>query len=250
MNQATQPVNILVAFAAGILSFLSPCVLPLIPSYISYITGITFGELTQQALPKRVRFLTAVHSLLFIAGFTVVFILLGASFTFLGSFLSKNQDAIKKIGGAIVILFGLHIAGIINLRFLQRERKLEIKTKSIDFLGSFLVGATFSLGWTPCVGPILSSILILSSTSNQISKGVTLLLSYSLGLGLPFFLSGVLINNFLAYFHKIKRYLKAISVVSGLFIVMIGSMILTDYFGALTSYLATWLSPLNRFFSK
>lgn len=250
MNQGQEPVTILVAFAAGLLSFLSPCVLPLIPSYISYITGITFGELTQQVLPKRVRFLTAVHSLLFIAGFTVVFVLLGASFTFLGGTLSQHQNIIKKIGGVIVILFGLHIAGIINLSFLERQKKFEVKSKPLGYLGSFLVGATFSLGWTPCVGPILSSILILSSTSEEIRKGIILLLSYSAGLGLPFFISSVLINNFLAYFQKIKKYLKVITVISGLFIVAIGVMILTDYFGRLTSYLATWFSPLDKLFNR
>src|SRR3989338_8566691 len=133
MNQGSEPVTILVAFTAGVLSFLSPCVLPLIPSYISYITGITFRELSQQALPKRIRFLTAVHSLLFIAGFTVVFVLLGASFTFLGGFLSQHQNIIKKIGGVIVILFGLNIAGILKLGFLQKEKKFEIKAKPLGF---------------------------------------------------------------------------------------------------------------------
>lgn len=227
MNQGSEPVTILVAFVAGMLSFLSPCVLPLMPSYISYITGITFGELTQQVLPKRVRFLTVIHSLLFIAGFTAVFVLLGASFTFLGSLLSRYQDMIKKAGGIIVILLGLHIAGVINLSFLQREKKFEINARPLGFLGSFLVGATFSLGWTPCVGPILSSILILSSTADEIGKGIALLLSYSLGLGLPFFLSSLLINNFLAYFNKVKGYLRIISIISGLFIIIIGVMILT-----------------------
>ncbi len=250
MNQGQEPVTILVAFTAGVLSFLSPCVLPLIPSYISYITGITFGELSQQVLPKRIRFLTAVHSLLFIAGFTVVFVLLGASFTFLGGFLSQHQNIIKKIGGVIVILFGLHIAGIINLRFLERQKKVEIKSKPLGYLGSFLVGATFSLGWTPCVGPILSSILILSVTSKEIGKGIALLLSYSFGLGLPFFLSSILINNFLAYFSRIKRYLRIISIISGWMIVLVGVMIFTDYFGTLTSYLATWLSPLDKLFNR
>ncbi len=250
MNQGQEPVTVLVAFFAGVLSFLSPCVFPLIPSYISYITGITFGELTQQVLPKRVRFLTVSHSLLFIAGFTVVFVLLGASFTFLGKFLTQYQNIIKKIGGIIVILFGLHIAGLINLSFLERQKKLELKAKPLGFLGSFLVGATFSLGWTPCVGPILSSILILGSTADEIGKGVMLLLSYSLGLGLPFFISSALINNFLVYFQRIKKYLKIISVISGLFIVVIGTMIFTDYFGVLTSYLATWFSPLDKLFNR
>lgn len=211
-------------------SFFSPCVLPLIPSYISYITGITFGELTQQALPKRVKFLTIAHSLLFIAGFTAIFVLFGASFTALGKFLSQHKNAAEKIGGIIVVLFGLHIAGVINLGFLQKEKKFEIKSKPLGFLGSFLVGATFSLGWTPCVGPILSSILILSSTVENVGKGIALLLSYSLGLGVPFLLSGLLINNFVTYFQRIKKHIRLISILSGLFLVLIGVMILTDSF--------------------
>ncbi|MFH1779226.1 MAG: cytochrome c biogenesis protein CcdA [Candidatus Omnitrophota bacterium] len=230
MSQGTDSITILVAFSAGVFSFFSPCVLPLIPSYISYITGITFGELTQQALPKRVKFLTIAHSLLFIAGFTAIFVLFGASFTALGKFLSQHKNAAEKIGGIIVVLFGLHIAGIINLGFLQKERKIEIKSKPLGFLGSFLVGATFSLGWTPCVGPILSSILILSSAAEDVGRGAVLLLSYSLGLGVPFLLSGLLINNFVTYFQRIKKHIRLISILSGLFLVLVGVMILTDSF--------------------
>lgn len=230
MGNGPNQVTILTAFIAGFLSFLSPCVLPLIPSYISYITGITFGELTQEVLSRKIRLLTAVHSLLFIAGFTVIFVLLGLSFTLLGSVVLKHRLVIERIGGAIVILFGLNIAGLINLNFLQRGKKIEIKTKPLGYLGSFLVGATFSLGWTPCVGPILSSILILSSTAVEAKRGAALLLSYSLGMGLPFFISSVLINNYLAYFGKIKKYLRAISVISGIFLVIVGILILTGYF--------------------
>jgi cytochrome c-type biogenesis protein len=230
MGQGLEQATILTAFIAGLLSFFSPCVIPLMPSYISYITGITFGELTREVLPGKIRVLTALHSLFFILGFTAVFVMLGLSFTLLGSFILKNSRMIEKIGGIIVILFGLQIAGAINLNFLRREKKFEIKAKPLGYLGSFLVGATFSLGWTPCVGPILSSILILSSTAGEVKRGVALLLSYSLGLGLPFFLSSILVNNFLGYFGRIKRYLGAISVISGIFIVIVGILILTGYF--------------------
>ncbi|MDP2943062.1 MAG: cytochrome c biogenesis protein CcdA [Candidatus Omnitrophota bacterium] len=246
MQQGPESVTIVVAFIAGLISFLSPCVLPLIPSYLSYITGITFSELTQEALPKKIRFLTAAHSMLFICGFTAVFIILGLSFTFLSGFLLQYQNLIKKIGGIIVVLFGLNIAGFLNLGFLQKERKLEIKSKPMGYLGSFLVGAVFSLGWTPCVGPALSSILILGSTTATVAQGAILLLSYSLGLGIPFFISSLLINNFLSYFKRIKRYLRIISVISGLFIVAIGVMIFTDYFGTLSGYLGSWLSSAGK----
>lgn len=230
MGQGLEQATMLTAFIAGVLSFFSPCIIPLIPSYISYITGITFGELTQETLPGKIRLLTALHSIFFILGFTAVFVTLGLSFTLMGSFILKNSRMIEKIGGIIVILFGLQIAGIVKLNFLQREKRFEIKTKPLGYLGSFLVGATFSLGWTPCVGPILSSILILSSTAGEAKQGAALLLSYSMGLGLPFFISGILVNNFLGYFGRIKRYLRVISVISGIFIVIVGIMILTGYF--------------------
>jgi len=230
MDQGLGQATILTAFIAGLLSFFSPCVIPLIPSYISYITGITFGELTQETLPGKIRILTALHSLFFILGFTAVFVLLGLSLSLLGSFILKNNRMIEKIGGIIVVLFGLQIAGVIKLNFLQREKKFEIKTKPLGYLGSFLVGATFSLGWTPCVGPILSSILILSSTAGEARRGAALLLSYSMGLGLPFFLSGILINNFLGYFGRIKKYLRIISAVSGIFIIIVGALLFTGYF--------------------
>jgi len=237
MDNAAEPVTIIAAFIAGFLSFLSPCVLPLIPSYISYITGITFGELNQEVLPRRIRILTAAHSLSFILGFTIVFVLLGLSLTFAGGLISQYRQIISKIGGIIIVIFGLSITGIINLAFLQKEKKIEIKSKPIGYLGSFLIGATFALGWTPCVGPILASILLLSSTQQEIAKGAALLFSYSMGLALPFFLSSVLINNFLAYFKAVKKYLRVISVLTGIFLIAVGIMIFTNSFGALTGRL-------------
>jgi cytochrome c-type biogenesis protein len=233
MGSGTGAVSFIAAFIAGFLSFLSPCVLPLIPSYISYITGITFGELTREAPPRRIRLLTAAHSLLFIFGFTLVFVLLGLSLTFAGGMIIQHRQVISKVGGVIIIIFGLSITGVINLAFLQKEKKVEIKSKPVGYFGSFLIGATFALGWTPCVGPLLASILLLSSTEKDIARGAMLLFSYSLGLALPFFFSSILINNFLAYFKAIKKYLRAISVITGIFLIVVGVMIFTNSFGAL-----------------
>ena len=236
MNNGTESVGIIAAFIAGFLSFLSPCVLPLIPSYISYITGITFGELSQEVLPKRIRFLTAAHSLLFILGFTMVFVLLGLSVTFAGGMISQHRQIIAKIGGIIIVIFGLSITGVINLAFLQREKKIEIKSKPVGYFGSFLIGSTFAIGWTPCVGPLLASILLWSSTEKDIIRGAALLFSYSLGLALPFFISSMLINNFLAYFKTAKKYLRVISVITGIFLIAVGIMLFTNSFGALAGY--------------
>lgn len=236
MNSGTESVSIIAAFIAGLLSFLSPCVLPLIPSYISYITGITFGELTQEVLPKRIRLLTAAHSLLFILGFTMIFVLLGLSLTFAGGLISQHRQIISKIGGIIIVIFGLNITGVIKLGFLQNEKKVEIKSKPVGYFGSFLIGSTFAFGWTPCVGPLLASILLLSSTEKDIVKGASLLFSYSLGLALPFFVTSLLINNFLSYFKAVKKYLRVMSVITGVFLIAVGIMIFTNSFGALAGY--------------
>lgn len=242
MNSGTESVGVIAAFIAGLLSFLSPCVLPLIPSYISYITGITFGELTKEAPPGRIRLLTAAHSLLFIFGFTLIFMLLGLSLTFAGGLISQHRQIISKVGGIVIIIFGLNITGVINLGFLQNEKKVEIKSKPVGYFGSFLIGSTFALGWTPCVGPLLASILLLSSTEKDIARGASLLFSYSMGLALPFFVTSLLINNFLAYFKAVKRYLRAISVVTGIFLIAVGVMIFTNSFGALAGRLGSLFS--------
>lgn len=244
MNSGTESVGVITAFIAGLLSFLSPCVLPLIPSYISYITGITFGELTNEAPPRRIRLLTAAHSLLFIFGFTLIFMLLGLSLTFAGGLISQHRQVISKVGGVLIVIFGLSITGVINLAFMQKEKKIEVKSRPAGYFGSFLIGATFALGWTPCVGPLLASILLLSSTEKEITRGAALLFSYSMGLALPFFLSSILINNFLVYFKAVKRYLRAISVVTGIFLIAVGVMIFTNSFGALAGHLERLFSRL------
>ncbi|MFA5148376.1 MAG: cytochrome c biogenesis protein CcdA [Candidatus Omnitrophota bacterium] len=243
MEGGSATITLTAAFIAGFLSFLSPCVLPLLPSYVTYITGITFGELTRESLPKRVRLLTLAHSLMFIAGFTVVFVALGLSLNFLGGFLPQNRDIMRRAGGAIVVFFGLCIAGVINLGFLQKEKKLEFRAKPAGYAGSALVGAAFAIGWTPCVGPILASILVLSSATGGAGRGAAMLLSYSLGLAIPFLVSSLLINNFLAYFKAVKKHMRAISLVSGIFLIVIGAMIFTNSFGLLTGFFEGVFSP-------
>ncbi len=243
MENGQTVVTMATAFVAGLLSFLSPCVLPLLPSYLSYITGITFSDLTQEFPQRRIRVITLVHSLFFIAGFTVVFVLLGMSLNFLGGFLPQNKALIRKLGGAAVVFFGLFIAGIIKPGFMQKEKRVELRSKPAGYAGSLLVGAVFAVGWTPCIGPILASILVLSSAAEGAGRGGLLLLVYSLGLGLPFLLSGLLINNFLSYFKAIKRHFRAISVISGIFLIVMGIMIFTNSFGALTGLFERLFSP-------
>ena len=219
--------QILTAFSAGLLSFFSPCVLPLIPAYVCFITGLSGEELNTSEGRDFEKVKTILpESLLFILGFSIVFIILGALATFLGSFLFAKQRIIKIIGGLIVIFFGLHISGLFNIRFLQYEKKLHLKNKPVTRFGSFLVGMVFGFGWTPCVGPILGGILMLAAAKDSIVKGVLLLSSYSLGLGLPFLLLSIAIGKTLTLFSKVKKHFKLISIISGGLLVAIGIWII------------------------
>ena len=236
MNQ-TQEISGLIAFSAGLLSFISPCVLPLVPSYVTYITGVSFKELTDAKFRSRLRWVTVSHSLLFIIGFSTIFILMGASASYLGQILARYQYWMMKGGGVLIIILGIHFTGIINLPFLQMERRFELRSKPLGYVGSFLVGIVFAAGWTPCIGPILSTILIYASTSQSFTKGLLLLALYSLGLGVPFFLSSLAFNSFLSAFERIKRYMRVITLVSGLFMIAIGILFLTDTFREINAYL-------------
>jgi cytochrome c-type biogenesis protein len=234
---ATESVSYLVAFSAGLLSFFSPCVLPLIPAYICFITGLSLSEITQEEKNSRLRAVTLVNSLTFILGFSIVFVALGASVSLLGQFFLEHQKIISRVGGVLIMIFGLFITGLIKMDFLQREKRVHLQTKPAGYLGSLLVGATFALGWTPCVGPILSAILLYASTSQSVTKGVLLLGIYSLGLAIPFFLSSLALNSFLVYFDRARKYIRAISVVSGIFLILIGLLILTDFFSTVSNYI-------------
>lgn len=232
-----QEVSVLIAFFAGILSFISPCILPLIPSYITYITGVSFKDLTDERPKTRMRLATISHSFLFILGFSTVFTLMGASASYLGQLLVRYQDWIMRIGGVLIILVGIQFTGIIRLPFLQAEKRFELRKKPIGYVGSFLVGIIFAAGWTPCVGPILSTILVYASTTKKFTTGIVLLASYSAGLGVPFFLSSLAFNSFLGAFEKMRRYMRVITVVSGLFLITIGILLLTNTFREISAHL-------------
>jgi len=242
MNQP-QEISGFIAFFAGLLSFISPCVLPLVPSYITYITGASFKELTDAEAKSKMRWVTTFHSLLFILGFSTIFILMGASASYLGQILARYQYWIMKVGGVLIIILGVHFTGIIPLPFLQMEKRFEMKSKPLGYVGSFLVGIIFAAGWTPCIGPILSTILIYASTSKSFTTGVWLLALYSIGLGIPFFLSSLAFNSFLSAFDRIKRYMRVITIVSGLFLIAIGILFLTDTFKEINAYLNMFDNP-------
>ncbi|HEC97211.1 MAG TPA: cytochrome c biogenesis protein CcdA [Nitrospirae bacterium] len=216
------------AFFAGVLSFVSPCVLPLVPSYVSFITGISFEDLTNRTDRARIRFLTMTNSLAFILGFSFVFILLGASSSAVGHILFQYQDGIRIVGGIIVIIFGLFIAGFLKLDFLMRERKFHLSGKPAGYIGTFVLGMAFVAGWTPCIGPILGSILLYASAKGSAIYGLKLLSVYSLGLAVPFFLSALALNTFLSYSKWLLRYMRVIMIISGLLLIVFGILLLSN----------------------
>jgi cytochrome c-type biogenesis protein len=235
MVAATQ-VSVFVAMGAGLLSFLSPCVFPLIPSYLAFVGGLSLEEMQEStAFTKRRRQLLY-RAMAFILGFSAIFIAFGASATAIGHLLFDYQLVIRKAGGVLIILFGLHIAGWLSLPFLMRERHLDLKNRPASIVGAFLVGVTFAAAWIPCVGPILGSILVMASTSQTAGQGILLLGAYSAGLAVPFFLSALLFGRFLFFFNRFKRVLPWVSRVSGVFLILVGILLLTDYFTFLSVF--------------
>ncbi len=237
MTQSIPQISLLAAFSAGLLSFVSPCVLPLVPSYISYITGLSVEQLTDASEREKFKKAIIVNSLLFIAGFSCVFIAFGASASFLGQILITHQDTIRRVGGALIIVFGLYLLGILNLNFLKMEHRYQFRNRPAGYLGSFLIGVAFAAGWTPCVGPVLGSILLYASTTDSLLNGVVLLTCYSLGLGLPLFLTALGVDRFLAYFKKARAYLWGVSTVSGVMLILVGVMIYANSLTMVTSFL-------------
>ncbi len=216
------------AFLAGLLSFLSPCVLPLLPSYVSFITGVSFEQLTSDRDRKRVRFLTVTNSLAFIAGFSAVFISLGASSSFFGQLFYSYQKWMRIGGGILVIIFGLFISGLAKFDFLLREKRFRLHGKPAGYLGSFIVGMTFAAAWSPCIGPILGTILLYAASEGSTSYGLKLLSVYSLGLALPFFVSSLALNTFLSYSKILYRFMRIIMFFSGALLVIFGIMLLSN----------------------
>ena len=218
----TESVSILIALTAGVLSFLSPCVLPLVPSYLVFVTGMSLEDL-QGGVNRRA---TMTHAILFVVGFSLIFILLGASASFLGQFFRAYEGWIARIGGVIIILLGLHLTGVFKLMPLMQEKRVHLADKPAGYLGTLGVGMAFGAGWTPCVGPILASILFLAGSSGRILQGSLLLLFYSLGLGLPFLLAGLFFAQFLKQRDRLKRHFEALRIAGGVFLVFIGLLIL------------------------
>ena len=236
-------VSLLAAFVAGILSFISPCVLPLIPGYLSFISGVTLEEMrgTAATASAGARRKTLVTSLFFVLGFSLVFISLGASASALGRFMMERLTLLGRVAGVVIIIFGLHTMGVLKIGWLYAEKRVQTQKKPAGPLGAMLVGIAFAFGWTPCIGPILAAILTIAAAQESIGQGVRLLAVYSLGLGIPFLLTSLAINQFFAAFARIRRYYHAIEVASGALMVAIGVLIFTNRFTIIAQYLSPYL---------
>ena len=224
-------VGVVIAFTAGLLSFLSPCVLPLIPSYVTFITGLSLDDV------QHARRAALVHGVLFVLGFTLIFLALGAGATVLGQSLIRYRDWISRIGGVVIIVFGFYLLGVLNIGIFARERRFHVADKPAGYLGTVLVGFAFGAGWTPCLGPILGSILVYTSSQADLARGMGLLLAYSLGLAVPFLLSAVAIERFAAFFQRMRRQMVWVSRVSGVLLIGIVVLMVTNYFTILATYL-------------
>ena len=231
MNPETVPYHL--AFLAGLASFFSPCVLPLIPAYFTFITGLSLEELTEgKASSFRIK--TIATTLSYVLGFSFVFIFLGASASYLSGLIFEYRDLITKIGGAVIILFGIHLTGIIQIRALHLEKRIHLKQKPLHFLGSFVIGMAFGAGWSPCVGPLLGAILILAGSQETVYQGMALLAVYSAGLAVPFILLSIFINFILIFIKKATGILRYINLIAGVLLITLGLLLFFDKLFLLT----------------
>ncbi|NUO63204.1 MAG: cytochrome c biogenesis protein CcdA, partial [Gemmatimonadaceae bacterium] len=233
--ESSATLGVAIAFTAGVLSFLSPCVLPLVPSYVTFVTGLSIEDMS------RSRRMALVHSLLFVSGFTAIFVAMGAGATAIGVVLALYRDWISRIGGMLLILFGLVLLEVIRVPALARDRRIYLADKPVGYLGSVLVGVAFGAGWTPCIGPVLGGILSLASASASMSRGVALLFAYSAGLAIPFLLAALAIERFIEVFARMRRGLAWVSRISGVLLILVGILLAAGWF----TMLATWLQRLT-----
>jgi len=234
-------ISFFTAFSAGFISFLSPCILPLIPAYLSFISGLSLDQMRNKepefgSIPGTTG-KVFINALLFVLGFSFVFICLGASATFIGTVFLTKLGILKKIAGILVIIFGIHTLGIFRIRFLDREKRYHQQKKPLGLIGSFLVGVAFAFGWTPCIGPILAAILFYAGTKETVMQGIGLLSVYSAGLGIPFLITALGVERFLHVSTFFKRHYKAIEIISGLLLIIVGLLILTDDLTRITNFI-------------
>ncbi len=234
-------VTLATAFLAGIISFISPCVLPIVPGYISFVSGVSLQELKSNLdidEEKRRRLLRQVglNSVFFVLGFSVVFVVMGASATYIGNWFAANRTVLARVAGVVIIIFGLHTMGLTPIKWLNYEKRFQTQKKPMGLAGSFLIGLAFAFGWSPCIGPILAGVLALAATQDTVAQGVWLLVAYSLGLGVPFIATGLATNRFLDLFDRLKNHMRFIEITAGVLLVAVGILVATDKLQALSRY--------------
>ena len=242
----TESVSLFGAFLAGILSFVSPCVLPIVPGYLSFISGVNLAQFRGSQTPAGLARQVGVTSAAFVLGFSTVFVALGAAATLVGYYLQQYKRGLGMVGGLVIILLGLHTAGLLPIKWLLYEKRADVKTKPLGLLGAYVVGLAFAFGWTPCIGPILGAILLFASQQETVGQGVLLLSAYSAGLGIPFIASGLAVNGFFAAFGRLRRHMRAVEYVAGALLVGVGLLLVTDRLTLLASYFARIFPSLAR----
>ena len=234
-------VTLATAFIAGIISFISPCVLPIVPGYLSFISGVSLQELKGEVdlddeKRRRLRRQVTLNSLLFVLGFSVVFVAMGASATYIGRWFAENRVILARVAGVIIIIFGLHTMGITPIKWLNYEKRFHANRKPMGLAGSFAIGLAFAFGWSPCIGPILAGVLAMAATQETVAQGVALLSVYSLGLGLPFLGSSLALNRFLNVFGRVKKHMRKVEMVAGVLLITVGILVATDSLQVLSRY--------------
>jgi len=240
VNDASGGLGLAIAFSAGLLSFLSPCVLPLIPSYVTFITGLSLEDVT------KARRTALIHSLLFILGFTLIFLALGATATAVGRLLLSQRYWLSRIGGVLVIIFGLYLLGVLNITAFMREKRVHLHDKPMGYLGSVVVGIAFGAGWSPCIGPILGAILTYTASAADYQRGLALLLAYSMGLAVPFLVAALAVNWFLKMFARLKTQMVWVQRIAGVLLIFVGVLMITNYL----TILSTWMQNFTPEFIK
>lgn len=238
--ESSSQLGLLIAFTAGLLSFLSPCVLPLVPSYVTFITGMTLEDLQQK---KREPIL---HAIVFVIGFSMIFLALGAGATVFGQLMLRYREWISRIGGGLIIVFGLYMLGVFNVSFLMKDTRLHLSDKPIGYLGTLVVGIAFGAGWSPCIGPILGAILTMAANEADLRQGLVLLAAYSAGLAVPFILAAVMVDRFLKLFARLRHQMIWVNRVAGVLLVLVGLLMVTGRFTLLSS----WLQDLTPAFIR
>ena len=234
--------SLIIVFVAGLLSFLSPCVLPLIPGYIAFVAGLPLDGVTENGWTRKQTTTAMINSSLFVLGFSVVFVLLGASATWIGGLLTQRLQLLSSIAGGIIIFFGLHQIGLFKIGLMMSTKQMDLPADKLGPFKAPILGAAFAFGWTPCIGPILAAILTYAATVDTVGKGVGLLIVYSAGLGIPFLLTTLAMKGFFRFFRRIKKHMNLIQKISGVMLVLFGILLLT---GKLT-WITAKLGFLNR----